>query len=259
MKRKFTGEICVYSGRAAADTSDHVLGRNFFLKDRRANLPQVPACRNCNGSKAELENYLMMVLPFGARHPDAIANLRTLVAHRLENPSNATLRRRLQREFERSGGISIGIDSARVEELFAMIARGLAWHHFRVRLGEDFSSIAAVFSSAGEALFTGMLSGARNRVKADLGNGTFKYEGAHGESPGQTIWRFSFYGGLEFGGDPSVPGASSLAVAFTGQKEVIQNLRYRDFQKDAKAPKVGRNAPCPCGSGKKHKKCHGAR
>ncbi|HEX2573824.1 MAG TPA: SEC-C metal-binding domain-containing protein [Polyangia bacterium] len=23
------------------------------------------------------------------------------------------------------------------------------------------------------------------------------------------------------------------------------------------APKVGRNEPCPCGSGKKYKKCHG--
>jgi uncharacterized protein YecA (UPF0149 family) len=22
-------------------------------------------------------------------------------------------------------------------------------------------------------------------------------------------------------------------------------------------PKIGRNDPCPCGSGKKHKKCHG--
>ncbi|MYF90782.1 MAG: preprotein translocase subunit SecA, partial [Gemmatimonadetes bacterium] len=22
-------------------------------------------------------------------------------------------------------------------------------------------------------------------------------------------------------------------------------------------PKVGRNAPCPCGSGKKYKRCHG--
>ncbi|MEQ8516249.1 MAG: SEC-C metal-binding domain-containing protein, partial [Chromatocurvus sp.] len=24
------------------------------------------------------------------------------------------------------------------------------------------------------------------------------------------------------------------------------------------APKVGRNDPCPCGSGKKYKQCHGA-
>jgi preprotein translocase subunit SecA len=26
----------------------------------------------------------------------------------------------------------------------------------------------------------------------------------------------------------------------------------------AAAPRIGRNDPCPCGSGKKYKKCHGA-
>ena len=26
---------------------------------------------------------------------------------------------------------------------------------------------------------------------------------------------------------------------------------------DRDQPKVGRNEPCPCGSGKKYKKCHG--
>jgi preprotein translocase subunit SecA len=26
----------------------------------------------------------------------------------------------------------------------------------------------------------------------------------------------------------------------------------------ATVPEVGRNDPCPCGSGKKYKKCHGA-
>lgn len=31
-----------------------------------------------------------------------------------------------------------------------------------------------------------------------------------------------------------------------------------DFGRSAAAPKVGRNDPCPCGSGKKHKKCCGA-
>ena len=29
-------------------------------------------------------------------------------------------------------------------------------------------------------------------------------------------------------------------------------------QKTPKSDKVGRNDPCPCGSGKKYKKCHGA-
>jgi preprotein translocase subunit SecA len=38
------------------------------------------------------------------------------------------------------------------------------------------------------------------------------------------------------------PGAPSKAI------DPIKNAE----------PKVGRNDPCPCGSGKKYKKCHGA-
>ena len=34
--------------------------------------------------------------------------------------------------------------------------------------------------------------------------------------------------------------------------------RRRDQQVKREEPKVGRNDPCPCGSGKKYKKCHGA-
>ena len=29
------------------------------------------------------------------------------------------------------------------------------------------------------------------------------------------------------------------------------------YDKNGKLKKVGRNEPCPCGSGKKYKKCHG--
>ncbi|HUP65821.1 MAG TPA: SEC-C metal-binding domain-containing protein, partial [Thermoanaerobaculia bacterium] len=42
-----------------------------------------------------------------------------------------------------------------------------------------------------------------------------------------------------------------------------QQLSYSAPSKEAAAPvkrqqaKVGRNEPCPCGSGKKYKKCHG--
>jgi preprotein translocase subunit SecA len=39
--------------------------------------------------------------------------------------------------------------------------------------------------------------------------------------------------------------------ARTGGDDVVKTVR-RDM------PKVGRNEPCPCGSGKKYKKCHGA-
>jgi uncharacterized protein YchJ len=42
--------------------------------------------------------------------------------------------------------------------------------------------------------------------------------------------------------------------------EIMQQTRKLDGELDAQAnpPAVGRNEPCPCGSGKKYKKCHGA-
>ena len=35
MKHKFSGETCIYCGKAASESSDHVVGRNFFLVERR--------------------------------------------------------------------------------------------------------------------------------------------------------------------------------------------------------------------------------
>ncbi|HZB24983.1 MAG TPA: SEC-C metal-binding domain-containing protein, partial [Vicinamibacterales bacterium] len=52
-------------------------------------------------------------------------------------------------------------------------------------------------------------------------------------------------------------GAAASAVAEpprparTGGDDVVRQVRRDE-------PKVGRNDPCPCGSGKKYKKCHGA-
>ena len=255
---KFKGETCVYCNKAPAETADHVVARKFFLVSRRSDFPQVPACQRCNCLKSELENYLMKVFPFGAKHRDAVANLKGLVKHRLDNPSNTETHRNLKRDLERSEYSSIGFDSARAEELFAMIARALAWHHYDVRLGDGFSSVGTFLGQAGEALWTEMLYNGRNPVAGDLGDGTFSYEGVQGEYPELTIWWFKFYGGIEVGGDPNAPGPSSLAVAYTGRAEVIRNFKYRVFQNDPKAPKVGRNDLCPCGSGKKHKKCHGS-
>ena len=40
--------------------------------------------------------------------------------------------------------------------------------------------------------------------------------------------------------------------------ELIGNLFYGTYMQDPTSPKVGRNDPCPCGGGKKHKKCHGS-
>jgi preprotein translocase subunit SecA len=52
------------------------------------------------------------------------------------------------------------------------------------------------------------------------------------------------------GAAPSVPG-DTPRPARVGGDDAIKQVRRDE-------PKVGRNDPCPCGSGKKYKKCHGA-
>ena len=50
---------------------------------------------------------------------------------------------------------------------------------------------------------------------------------------------------------PGALGGSEPRSARTGGDDVVKTVRREE-------PKVGRNDPCPCGSGKKYKKCHGA-
>jgi preprotein translocase subunit SecA len=64
--------------------------------------------------------------------------------------------------------------------------------------------------------------------------------------------------------------AAQAAEAIEAQAEQISNVTYTHPTEDgsveqvadpttivAAVPKVGRNEPCPCGSGKKYKQCHG--
>ena len=44
---------------------------------------------------------------------------------------------------------------------------------------------------------------------------------------------------------------TDAAARVGGDDAVVKTVRHDE-------PKVGRNDPCPCGSGKKYKKCHGA-
>jgi preprotein translocase subunit SecA len=59
-----------------------------------------------------------------------------------------------------------------------------------------------------------------------------------------------------FAGRPVAPNGPAIRPrtsrpARTGGDDVIKTVRREE-------PKIGRNDPCPCGSGKKYKKCHGA-
>jgi preprotein translocase subunit SecA len=58
-------------------------------------------------------------------------------------------------------------------------------------------------------------------------------------------------GGAVGGGAGGAAVAERPRPARTGGDDVVKTVRHD-------GPKVGRNDPCPCGSGKKYKKCHGA-
>jgi preprotein translocase subunit SecA len=54
-----------------------------------------------------------------------------------------------------------------------------------------------------------------------------------------------------FGSAPGAAGGGKRQPERTGGDDVVRTIKHDQ-------PKVGRNDPCPCGSGKKYKKCHGA-
>ena len=67
------------------------------------------------------------------------------------------------------------------------------------------------------------------------------------------------------GGDAATPDSQIARQIQQRQRRQQQNLQFQAGAAQAEAPKpvraaakVGRNDPCPCGSGKKYKKCHGA-
>jgi 5-methylcytosine-specific restriction endonuclease McrA len=61
MSKRHVGKTCVYCGTAPAATMDHIFAREFFPVEQRANLPKVPACRSCNGTKREIILTVMAV------------------------------------------------------------------------------------------------------------------------------------------------------------------------------------------------------
>jgi preprotein translocase subunit SecA len=50
---------------------------------------------------------------------------------------------------------------------------------------------------------------------------------------------------------PPAPSSPPQPARVGGDDAEVKTVRRDE-------PKVGRNDPCPCGSGKKYKKCHGA-
>jgi hypothetical protein len=206
MRRNFRGKLCAYCAKVPATTDDHVFAGKFFLQEDRGNLPEVPACKECNNQKSALEQYLLSVLPLAGRHSQSIANLDAHIARRLEK--NAKLHRELSNNSYETGLYKpIGVaafEGAKLVALLNYISRGLAWHHWGIYVGEGYE-IRVLFKTYVESIVLQhqlhSLSESQ-RVQADLGNGTIEYEGARvGETPDLLLWVICVYGGIPVAND----------------------------------------------------------
>jgi preprotein translocase subunit SecA len=91
----------------------------------------------------------------------------------------------------------------------------------------------------------------------------FHIQRAEGEQPGQPVGGTE--GPLPSSTTSTAPRLAAARELERRQRRQQQNLQYQTGPAQAEPPKpiragakIGRNDPCPCGSGKKHKKCCGA-
>ena len=230
MSKRYKSKTCVYCTAArASETGDHVLAREFVPVDHRPQIPQVPACRQCNKDKSDLEHYLTAVLLFGGRHADAAANLQQDGPRRLAK--NQKLQRALARGSSRlwtkepSGllvnALTVPIDGEKVEKLVSFIVRGLMWHHWKIVLGPNCFVDVLSLTRRGEALFNRYrMMNAKSRVYGNIGNSALVYEGAQGtDNPQVSVWELSMFGGVKMAGANGTDFTSKFG-AVTGPQAI---------------------------------------
>jgi preprotein translocase subunit SecA len=124
-------------------------------------------------------------------------------------------------------------------------------------LGGDQSHPQSQYAIEGRELFNKMWARIAARVTDVIfkvretgGNGEAESgagQGAGGSAPVAMTFRHADATGAGFGGASADQTAAMRAQNVEAKPETIRR----------EAPRVGRNDPCPCGSGKKYKQCHG--
>lgn len=248
MSKKFKKGRCAYCGAMPANeehTADHVVGREFFMEDKRANLPKVPACKACNGAKAALEHYLTAVLPFGGQHADALDNLSTMVPKRLaknlklKGELGASIKQKADTVASAKPEGTIPFEPNRLADLCRYIGLGLLLHRHGTYLDEKHVAAAACITEDGEK-FLERQFGIKSSDKApiDFGDGTFRAWGIQlKDGPQSSVWFMSFYGGITLSGDPDAPEQVSTSVfVVTGPIAAVESLMQAINGRGARAP-----------------------
>ena len=212
-----------------------MFAREFFLVSDRVNLPEVPACIQCNLEKSKFEHYLTTILPFAGRHPAAKMNLKEMVPKRLAK--NLKLHRSLSKSQRKMwvretnslivNSTILPVNTEQLEKLFVMIAKGLVWYHWKTYLNSEHFIEVHFLTKAGEEKFDKEFFSLNvdNSVRKNYGNGTVYYEGLQENScPEMTVWRFSFYGGMALGEQSKYKEISRCIGVITGPLSLKKNV-----------------------------------
>lgn len=215
--KRYKGKACPYCGiDGISATADHVIAREFFFEEDRANLPKVPACEACNNRKSKLETYVTAVLMIGSRHVEADRYRQQMVRPRIE--ANKKLQKELKLDdppqWVNIGGVlqsmhAVHVDAAMINELTQLIVRGLYMHHFQTALSPDFYPDATMFHPDHEVAMWARVSdyfpSEAERVAGNLGRGGFIYAGARSPAnPNFSVWQLTWHGGIALHGEDGI-------------------------------------------------------
>lgn len=233
MSKRFRSGPCAYCD-APAVTADHIFARGFFPVEARGDLPKVGACARCNNMKAQIEHYLLSVMPFGGNHPNSPALLTEFVPGRLAR--NQRLHRELaegQVEVPIAPGNeaenmarAIPFDSALFFSYFRFVARGLAGLHWNARIPHDYAVSTGLAVGEHEQILRDLfVLNSSDYARGNLGNGLVLYEGQRAvDDPNLTIWRFQLYGQMSFSSPEEIPGVIQSDIWAVTAKQPIYGL-----------------------------------
>jgi hypothetical protein len=204
MGKQFRNKRCVYCGKSGLFTvGDHVFAREFFLRDRRDNLPQVPACELCNTEKSKLENYAMSILPLGGKNDNSKIFLGEIIPSKLR--ANQRLARHLADgrrygiDSNGSFNMSIMIDFKKIENLIEYITKGLLHFYWSEYLENGYGVISFIPNSNSEKIMENFFSKDSDVFSEETTDCVFSYSAIRSKDDAKlTVWKFSIYGGAEF-------------------------------------------------------------
>jgi hypothetical protein len=211
--------LCIYCGRRAAVTHDHVPPKAIFASPRPANLITVPACHGCNSQASGDDEYFRTMLTLRESafdHPDARKNVDD-VLRALRKPAKRKFTRALLstlqlRSVRTPAGLYLGkkwsvdVDLTRLGRVISRVVRGLYFHEHGAPLPVS-ADVSAFCEDGLSDLPPNAMAQVRDSIVRPLysvkpttiGNATFEYRHISCREPAHaSAWLLQFYADVRF-------------------------------------------------------------